>query len=215
MSDQRGVLAIISGFSGAGKGTVVKEILSTYEEDYALSISATTRKPRDGEIHGQHYFFVEKTEFEQKIKENQFLEYAVYGGVNYYGTPKDFVFDKLDEGQSVILEIERQGALKVKEQYPETILIFVTPPTVEELENRLRGRGSETEEQIAIRLSTAAEEAAYMNQYDYIVLNESGKIEACAAKIHHIIETEKMRTMYAGKTISNMAEALAKYKKGE
>lgn len=215
MSEQKGILAIISGFSGAGKGTVVKEILRTYEKDYAVSVSATTRKPRNGEVDGEHYFFLEKSEFEQMIQEDRFLEYAVYSEVNYYGTPKDFVFKKLDEGKSVILEIERQGALKVKEQYPETVLIFVTPPTAEELENRLRGRGSETEEQIAMRLSTAVEEAAYMSQYDYIVVNESGKAQDCAARIHHIIESEKMRTMYAGKVIQSMTEGLAKFKKGE
>lgn len=215
MSEKRGILAIISGFSGAGKGTVVKEILHTYEKNYAVSVSATTRKPRNGEVDGQHYFFLEKSEFEQKILQDEFLEYAVYSEVNYYGTPKTFVFEKLDAGKSVILEIERQGALKVKEAYPETVLIFVTPPTAEELENRLRGRGSETEEQIAMRLSTAVEEAAYMSQYDYIVVNESGKAAECAERIHHIIESEKMRTMYAGKVIEDMTQGLAKFKKGE
>ena len=166
MNDQRGMLTIISGFSGAGKGTVVKEILSTYEE-------------------------------------------------NYYGTPKDFVFNKLDQGISVILEIEMQGALKVKEQYPETVLIFITPPTAEELESRLRGRGTETEDVIASRLSRASEEVAYMNKYDYIVLNESGKVAECAAQIHHIIETEKKKVIYSGQKISNLTEGLVKYKKGE
>ena len=145
MSDQRGILAIISGFSGAGKGTVVKELLSTYAQEYCLSISATTRGPREGEIDGQHYFFLEKADFEQRIREERFLEYARYVD-NYYGTPKDFVFDKLSQGISVVLEIEMQGALKVKERYPETVLIFVTPPTAEELEARLRGRGTETED---------------------------------------------------------------------
>ena len=214
MNNQRGMLTIISGFSGAGKGTVVKELLSTYEKDYSLSISATTRKPREGEVDGVHYFFMDKEIFEHKIEENQFLEYARYVD-NYYGTPKEFVFSKLDQGISVILEIEMQGALKVKEQYPETVLIFITPPTANELESRLRGRGTETEDVIASRLSRASEEVEYMNQYDYVVLNESGRISECAAQIHHIIETEKKKVIYSGQTIREMTEGLVKYKKGE
>ena len=214
MNKQRGILAIISGFSGAGKGTLVKEIFSTYAENYSLSISATTRQPREGEVDGVQYFFMDKPVFEQKIQENQFLEYAQYVD-NYYGTPKDFVFDKLDQGISVILEIEMQGALKVKEQYPETVLIFVTPPTAEELEARLRGRGTETDEVIASRLARAAEEVVYMDKYDYVVDNEDGKVAECAAKVHHIIETEKKRTMYSGQLINELTEGLARYKKGE
>lgn len=214
MNNQRGMLTIISGFSGAGKGTIVKEIFKTYKDDYSLSISATTRKPREGEVDGVQYFFLDKEVFEQKIKENQFLEHAKYVD-NYYGTPKDFVFSKLDQGVSVILEIEMQGALKVKEQYPDTVLIFVTPPNAEELEARLRGRGTETEEVICDRLSRASEEAEFMSKYDYVVVNESGKVADCAARIHHIIETEKSRSIYSGQTISEMTEGLVKYKKGE
>ena len=214
MNNQRGILTIISGFSGAGKGTVVKEIFSTYEKDYSLSISATTRKPREGEVDGVQYFFLDKEVFEKKIEENQFLEYARYVD-NYYGTPKDFVFNKLDQGVSVILEIEMQGALKVKEQYPETVLIFITPPSADELESRLRGRGTETEEVIASRLSRASEEVEYMKQYDYVVLNENGKVSECAATIHHIIETEKKKTIYSSRIISELTEGLVKYKKGE
>ena len=214
MNNQRGILAIISGFSGAGKGTVVKEIFNTYEKDYSLSISATTRKPREGEVDGVQYFFLDKEVFEKKIEENQFLEYAKYVD-NYYGTPKEFVFSKLDQGISVILEIEMQGALKVKEQYPETVLIFITPPSAEELESRLRGRGTETEDVIASRLSRASEEVDYMNKYDYVVLNESGKVAECAAAIHHIIETEKKKVIYSSRTINDLTEGLVKYKKGE
>lgn len=214
MNNQRGILAIISGFSGAGKGTVVKEIFNTYEKDYSLSISATTRKPREGEVDGVQYFFLDKEVFEKKIEENQFLEYARYVD-NYYGTPKEFVFSKLDQGISVILEIEMQGALKVKEQYPETVLIFITPPSADELESRLRGRGTETEDVIASRLSRASEEVDYMNKYDYIVLNESGKVAECAAAIHHIIETEKKKAIYSSRTINDLTEGLVKYKKGE
>ena len=142
---KKGILAIISGFSGAGKGTVVNRLLE--KESYAVSISATTRKPRTGEVDGQNYFFRTKDEFEKMIANEQLIEYAEYVG-NYYGTPKDYVFKKLDEGFDVILEIEMQGALKVKEKFPETALIFITPPSADELKKRLVGRGTETAEQI-------------------------------------------------------------------
>lgn len=214
MNNQRGILAIISGFSGAGKGTVVKELLAAYAQEYCLSVSATTRGPREGEIEGQHYFFLEKTDFERRISEERFLEYARYVD-NYYGTPKEFVFDKLNQGISVILEIEMQGALKVKERYPETVLIFVTPPTAGELEARLRGRGTETEDVIMSRLARAAEEVNYMDKYDYIVLNENGKVAECAENIHHIIESEKKKAIYGEKLIASLSEGLAAYKKGE
>lgn len=214
MNNQRGILVIISGFSGAGKGTVVSEMLKTYDEEYCLSISATTRQPREGEVHGQHYFFLEKEAFEQRIAEDQFLEHARYVE-HYYGTPKDFVFDKLDQGISVILEIEMQGALKVKERCPEAVLIFVTPPTGEELERRLRGRGTETEEVIASRLARAAEEVGYMDKYDYIVVNGTNKAAECAADIHQIIEDEKKKAVYCRGLIAELSEGLSVYKKGE
>ena len=146
---KKGILAIISGFSGAGKGTVVNRLLE--KESYAVSISATTRKPRTGEVDGQNYFFRTKDEFEKMIANEQLIEYAEYVG-NYYGTPKDYVFKKLDEGFDVILEIEMQGALKVKEKFPETALIFITPPSADELKKRIVGRGTETAEQIEKRM---------------------------------------------------------------
>ncbi|MCR1918198.1 guanylate kinase [Frisingicoccus caecimuris] len=214
MNDQKGILAVISGFSGAGKGTLVKELLTRHEQEYCLSISATTRIPREGEVDGQHYFFLDKSVFEQRIQEERFLEHACYVD-NYYGTPKDFVFNKLSQGISVILEIEMQGALKVKERYPETVLIFVTPPTAEELEARLRGRGTETEEVILSRLSRASEEVTYMDKYDYIVLNENGKVVECAEDIHQIIEAEKRKAVYGGELVEQLTEGLAAYKKGE
>ena len=214
MNDQKGILAVISGFSGAGKGTLVKELLTRHEQEYCLSISATTRIPREGEVDGQHYFFLDKSVFEQRIQEERFLEHACYVD-NYYGTPKDFVFNKLSQGISVILEIEMQGALKVKERYPETVLIFVTPPTAEELEARLRGRGTETEEVILSRLSRASEEVTYMYKYDYIVLNENGKVVECAENIHQIIEAEKRKAVYGGELVEQLTEGLAAYKKGE
>lgn len=214
MNNQKGILAIISGFSGAGKGTVVKKILESHNEEFALSISATTRGPREGEVNGVHYFFMDKAVFEQKISNHQFLEYAQYVD-NYYGTPKEFVFDKLNQGVSVILEIEMQGAFKVKEQYPEAVMIFITPPSAEELESRLRGRGTETEEVILSRLARAADEASYMEHYDYIVVNEDGKVDECSDKIYHIVETEKKKAAFCGSFIRELADDLARYKKGE
>lgn len=156
---KKGILAIISGFSGAGKGTVVNRLLE--KESYAVSISATTRKPRTGEVDGQNYFFRTKDEFEKMIANEQLIEYAEYVG-NYYGTPKDYVFKKLDEGFDVILEIEMQGALKVKEKFPETALIFITPPSADELKKRLVGRGTETAEQIEKRMSRAVDVCPYI-----------------------------------------------------
>lgn len=181
---QRGVLTIISGFSGAGKGTVVKEMVKRY--DYGLSISATTRAPREGEVDGREYFFKTKEEFEEMIAKNELIEYAQYVE-NYYGTPKDYVMQQLDQGKDVILEIEMQGALHVKEVLPEVNLVFLTPPSAQELEKRLRNRGTETEEVIAKRLSRAKEECAYMPQYDYIVVNDD--LEECVEKMHELIQS--------------------------
>lgn len=180
---QRGVLTVISGFSGAGKGTVVKRLLEQY--DYGLSISATTRSPRAGEQDGREYFFKSTEEFEQMIREQQLIEYAQYVG-NYYGTPKEYVVQQLEQGKDVILEIEMQGALHVREIIPEVNLIFLTPPTVEELENRLRSRGTETEEVIKERMDRAKEECRYMEQYDYIVVNDD--LETCVQNVHELIQ---------------------------
>ena len=160
----KGILVVVSGFSGAGKGTVMKRLLEKYN-DYALSISVTTRNPRPGEEDGREYFFRTKEEFEKLIKEDALIEYAQYVE-NYYGTPRSYVEEQLQAGKNVILEIEIQGAMKVKEKIPEALLVFVTPPTVEELEKRLKGRGTETAQVIAERLARAGEEAKGMDQYD-------------------------------------------------
>ena len=181
---QRGVLTIISGFSGAGKGTVVKEMVKRY--GYGLSISATTRAPREGEVDGREYFFKTKEAFEEMIAKNELIEYAQYVE-NYYGTPKDYVMQQLEQGTDVILEIEMQGALHVKEVLPEVNLVFLTPPSAGELENRLRNRGTETEEVIAKRLARAKEECAYMPKYDYIVVNDD--LEECVEKMHELIQS--------------------------
>ena len=183
MSD-RGVLTVISGFSGAGKGTVVKQLLQEY--DYGLSISATTRSPREGEQDGREYFFKTKEEFEKMIREHQLIEYAQYVG-NYYGTPKEYVVQQLEQGKDVILEIEMQGALRVREILPEVNLIFLTPPTVDELERRLVSRGTETAEVIRERMAKAKEESAYMKEYDYVVINDD--LDECVENVHQLIRS--------------------------
>lgn len=183
MSD-RGVLTVISGFSGAGKGTVVKQLLQEY--DYGLSISATTRSPREGEQDGREYFFKTKEEFEKMIREHQLIEFAQYVG-NYYGTPKEYVVQQLEQGKDVILEIEMQGALRVREILPEVNLIFLTPPTVDELERRLVSRGTETAEVIRERMARAKEESAYMKEYDYVVINDD--LDECVENVHQLIRS--------------------------
>ena len=204
---KKGILAIISGFSGAGKGTVVNRLLE--KESYAVSISATTRKPRTGEVDGQNYFFRTKDEFEKMIANEQLIEYAEYVG-HYYGTPKDYVFKKLDEGFDVILEIEMQGALKVKEKFPETALIFITPPSADELKKRLVGRGTETAEQIEKRMSRAVDECPYMNQYDYIVVNDD--LDECVDEIHRLLQSIHNAKENQQELINMITEDLKKYK---
>ena len=154
--DNQGVLAVISGFSGAGKGTLMKELMKRYEETYALSVSATTRNPREGEVDGREYFFKTTEEFEKMIAKEELIEYARYVE-NYYGTPRTYVEQQLEAGKDVILEIEIQGALKVKERFPDTLLLFVTPPSAKELRRRLVGRGTETMEVIESRLARAVD----------------------------------------------------------
>ncbi|WP_285824742.1 guanylate kinase [Schaedlerella arabinosiphila] len=189
--DSKGILIVVSGFSGAGKGTLMKELLKNYPGQYTLSISATTRQPRDGEAHGREYFFITKEEFEKMIAEDQLIEYARYVD-NYYGTPRAYVEQKLEEGKDVILEIEIQGAMKVKEAFPETVLLFVTPPTACELKNRLTGRGTESEAVIDSRLRRAVEEADGMDWYDYLVVNDD--LEICTRELHDIIQGEHRRS---------------------
>lgn len=179
----RGILIVVSGFSGAGKGTLMKKLMETYD-NYALSISMTTRAPRQGETDGKEYFFVTKEEFLQKVSQDGLIEHAQYCG-NYYGTPREYVEKQLEAGKDVILEIEIQGALKVKEKFPNTLLLFVMPPSAAELEHRLRGRGTETEENISKRLHRAREEAEGIENYDFIVIND--KLENCVEQMHSII----------------------------
>lgn len=180
---RKGILIIVSGFSGAGKGTLVKKLIEEYD-GYALSISATTRQPRPGEEDGREYFFLQKEQFERKIEENGLIEYACYCD-NYYGTPREYVERQLADGKDVILEIEIQGALKVRKQYDDALLLFVMPPSADELRRRLVGRGTETEEVIGKRMQRAAEEAEGIEEYDYIVVNDD--LNTCVRQLHEII----------------------------
>lgn len=177
-----GILTVVSGFSGAGKGTLMKAIVDKYA--YALSISATTRSPREGEKNGREYYFLTVEEFETMIKNDALIEWAKYVD-NYYGTPKAYVEKQLEEGKNVILEIEIQGALDVKKRFPDALLLFVTPPSAEELKKRLIHRGTEDMETITKRIKRAAEESQYMNQYDYILVND--QIEDCVEQMNSII----------------------------
>lgn len=207
---KKGVLTIVSGFSGAGKGTLMKAIVSKY--NYQLSISATTRTPREGEVDGREYFFLTREEFERMIKEDQLYEWAEYVG-NYYGTPKKYVEEQLASGRDVILEIETQGALKVKEQYPEALLLFVTPPTIMELERRLIGRGTETMEVIQKRLAQAVDESSVMRYYDYLIINDN--LEECVEQMHQVIVNEHNKVSKNTNFIEAIQAELAAKKRGE
>mgnify|MGYP003247874545 FL=1 len=202
--NHQGILVVVSGFSGAGKGTLMKELLKRYD-NYALSISATTRAPREGETDGKEYFFVTKEQFEKMRDERKLIEYAQYVN-NYYGTPKEYVEQKMAEGKDVILEIEIQGALKVKKRFPDTLLLFVTPPSAEELRRRLVGRGTETLEVINARLARAAEEASGMEAYDYLLINDD--LDRCVEEMHQLIQLQHRKTSYHLDFLSKMREDL-------
>jgi guanylate kinase len=211
MMSKKGVLVVVSGFSGAGKGTLMRALMNRYM-NYALSISATTRSPREGEEDGREYFFKTREEFEQLIKEDALIEYAQYVN-NYYGTPKAYVEEKLLEGRDVILEIEIQGALKVKEKNPDALLLFVTPPNASELKNRLVGRGTETPEVIASRLLRAAEEAEGMEKYDYILVNDV--LDQCVEEMHQVIQSQHHKTQENLEFIQQIGSELKVFMKGE
>ena len=202
--NHQGILVVVSGFSGAGKGTLMKELLKRYD-NYALSISATTRAPREGETDGKEYFFVTKEQFEKMRDERKLVEYAQYVN-NYYGTPKEYVEQKMAEGKDVILEIEIQGALKVKKRFPDALLLFVTPPSAEELRRRLVGRGTETLEVINARLARAAEEASGMEAYDYLLINDD--LDRCVEQMHQLIQLQHRKTSYHLDFLSKMREDL-------
>lgn len=209
--DNKGILIVVSGFSGSGKGTLMKVLLEKYD-NYALSISATTREPREGEVEGVHYFYKSTEEFEKMIAKDELIEYARYVN-NYYGTPRAYVEEQLNSGKDVILEIEIQGALKVKNKYPETLLLFVTPPDAETLERRLVGRGTETPEVIKSRMLRAAEEADGMDAYDYLIVNDD--IEECRDEVHRIIQSEHCRASRNVEFMNQIKSELKGNLKGE
>ena len=185
----KGFLLVVSGPSGCGKGTVCSNLLQK-NEDFTFSVSATTRQPRCGETEGVNYFFIDEEKFINMVKDNEFLEHA-HVHSNYYGTPKKFVLDEIRKGKVVILEIDVQGALQVKAAYPEAVFIFLLPPSMKELKDRIVKRGTETEKDIDIRLNNAFEELKFIDEYDYIVIND--EVIKAVEKIEAIITAEKLK----------------------
>ena len=201
--EKKGLLIVVSGFSGAGKGTVVKKLVEDY--GYSLSVSATTRQPREGEVDGKDYYFKTVDEFRSLIDYNGFIEWAQYVD-NYYGTPRKFVEDEMNAGRDVILEIEVQGAMNIKKQYKDAVLIFITAPSAEVLRDRLKGRGTESEEAIAKRLKRASEESEDMDFYEYIVVND--ELDTCVQKVNSVILAKKCEKEYNIKLIEDMKSSL-------
>ncbi len=193
MNETKGKLIVISGFSGVGKGTVIRRLMEKYD-GFAFSVSGTTRYRREGETDGVEYFFMTKEEFEAGIAAGRFLEYARYSD-NYYGTPADYVFGKLEQGIHIILDIEVQGALQVRDKCPEALMIFLIPPDAQTLVNRLTGRGSETEEQITMRLTQAVREADTAPEYKAIIVNDD--LERTVEEIYSLVQNpEGMKKFY-------------------
>ena len=188
--NNKGVIAVVSGPSGVGKGTICTYLAEKYD-DFFLSVSATSRQPRPNEVDGVHYHFKTPEQFKEMIENDEFLEYAGYVD-KFYGTPKAPCYENIEKGINAILEIEVQGGMKVKEKEPDTVMIFIVPPSMEELESRLRGRGTETEEVILQRLARAKEELLEMKNYDYIVVNNS--VEESAEQIRNILNSEGLKT---------------------
>lgn len=202
--EKKGLLTVVSGFSGAGKGTLMKGLLSKYD-NYALSVSMTTRAPRPGEVDGREYFFITREQFEKNIEDGKLIEHAQYVG-NYYGTPKDYVFEQLDAGKDVLLEIEIQGALQIKERFPDALLLFVTTKDAQTLIDRLKGRGTETEEVIYKRLKRAAEESEGIEEYEYLIVNDD--LETCIEDMHDIIQKAKLKASRNSEFIKKIREDL-------
>lgn len=200
----KGILIVVSGFSGAGKGTLMKRLVRDYD-NYALSVSMTTRPPREGEENGKEYFFVSEEQFEAAIAKDDLIEYAIYLD-NYYGTPVEYVEKQLLAGKDVILEIEIQGALKVKQKFPSALLLFVVPPSMTELEKRLEHRGTESKENIGKRIRRAREEAKEMEHYDYIVINDD--LDRCTGQLHSIITAAHAETARNQEFINKTREEL-------
>lgn len=212
MAEKKGLVVVLSGFSGAGKGTIMKHLLNKYPGMYNLSISVTTRGKRQGEEDGREYFFKTREEFDQMVENGELLEHATFNG-NSYGTPKAYVQKLVDEGKDVILEIEVNGALQVKKIFPDALLLFVTPPSAAELKNRLVGRGTETPEVVAQRLAISSKESLLMPHYDYLVIND--RIEDSVERVHEIIQSAHYATKNNGAQIAELQEELKTFSKGE
>ena len=209
---RKGSLIVISGFSGVGKGTIVEYIRTKYE-DYEVSVSCTTRAPRENEVNGREYYFISRDEFLAKREKNGFIESAEYCG-NLYGSPRPFIEEKLAEGKRVILEIEIQGAMNIRSQYPDAVLIFIMPPSAAELIARLTGRATETQEQILHRVQRASHEAEGIEDYDYIFVNDI--VEDCAARIHDlVVKLEEAGTTHNTEFIEDIRSQINGYLKGE
>lgn len=208
---RQGILIVVSGFSGAGKGTIMRELLRRHEQ-YALSVSATTRMPRAGEEEGKDYFFKTREAFEQMIADGELVEYACYVD-NYYGTPRAYVEEMLSSGRDVILEIEIQGARKIRKQFPEAVLLFVTTKDAQVLKERLEKRGTESREVIRQRLGRAVKESEGIEEYDYLVVND--ELEVCVEEIHAIIESEHRKIRYNMELVNKVREELKGFSEGE
>ena len=207
----KGILVVVSGFSGVGKGTLMKRLTEKYGQ-YALSISATTRAPREGEVDGREYFFKTREEFEKMTREDRLIEYASYCG-NYYGTPREYVEDQIAQGRDVILEIEAQGAYKVKKRYPDTLLLFVMPPDAGTLIERLSGRGTESQDVIQSRLHRALEESLMAEKYEYMVINDD--LEEGVEKIRSLIEAQRDKIKMNLEFVQQIRMELKELLKGE
>ncbi len=207
---EKGLLIVLSGFSGVGKGTIVKELLTRYPEEFSLSISATSRKMREGEEDGKHYFFVSREEFQKMIDEEKLLEYAVYND-NFYGTPKDYVLSEMEKGKNVILEIEVQGGLQIKKIFPESLLLYVVPPSAEELYERLKGRGTETLSEIKRRLRRAVVEADYVPQYDQLIVNDD--LGRCVEDVTALIRKAQRQADEENRLIARLKKELVEITK--
>ena len=210
MMHDKGLVIVLSGFSGAGKGTIMKHLLEAHPNDYNLSISATTRGMRAGEKNGREYFFKTREEFDAMIENKELLEYATFNG-NSYGTPRAYVEQLIENKKDVILEIEIQGALQVKEMYPDALLLFTMPPSAKELENRLVGRGTETPEVISQRLAISCKESQYMDKYDYLIINDS--LERAVDQVHNIIQAEHFKVSRNSKAINEMKNELKMFER--
>lgn len=206
MRKPEGILLVLSGPSGAGKGTICKRLLEE-REDLAYSVSCTTRAPRKGEVNGENYIFVTRERFEKMIENNELLEYAeVYG--NYYGTPRSYVLGQLKEGHDIVLEIDPQGALQIKKRYPNGVFVFIVPPSLDELSKRIYKRGTDAEDVIKKRLSSATSELAYATRYDYIIVND--EVDKAMTKVSRIMDAEHLRV---GRTYFIVDEIVEKAKK--